>query len=93
MEEQVMKEMSKEKAKLIHLKARKQYLEGQLVKLADADEVDLDQFLAASREIDTIDHKIQVQENFLEEGFNTRVKNTSTIPSSIRPRHFARYKI
>ena len=83
MEEVAMGQMTKEKAKLIHLKARKFLIEEQLDRLADSGSVD--DFLACVRELDTVEHRIHVQENFLEEGIRTRVSDTYTVTSRIHP--------
>ncbi|MFH0757358.1 MAG: hypothetical protein V2B15_08735 [Bacteroidota bacterium] len=81
MEESVMGQMTKEIAKLIHLKARRFTIEQQLEKAANAG--DAFKFIDLSQELDTIEFKIEVQENYLNEGFNTRVSNTTTVPSGV----------
>lgn len=75
--------MTKETAKLVHFKACKRVLEVHLEKLADQGTID--EFIEATRELDTIEHRIQVAENFLAEGFKTSVKETHTVTSSIHP--------
>ncbi|MCK5134853.1 MAG: hypothetical protein KAR19_03635 [Bacteroidales bacterium] len=75
--------MTKETARLVHFKGRKRVLEERLEKLAN--EGTIDEFIEVGRELDTIDHRIQVAENFLEEGFKTSVKETYTVTSSVRP--------
>jgi len=80
MEEIAMAKMTKERAKIIHLKALHRVLEQKLEYLVENGTVD--EFLEVSRDLDTLDHRIQVQENFLEEGFNTKVKETQTVPSN-----------
>ena len=76
-----MERMTKEQAKLIHLKARKRVLEERIEKAAKAG--DAFGFAELSQQLDTIEFRIEVQENYLEEGFRTRVRNTKTVPSSI----------
>lgn len=76
-----MRQMSKESAKLFHLKARRLVLEEKLEKAANRGDDLL--FAHVCRDLDTIDFRIEVQENFLEEGFNTRVKKTTTVPSIV----------
>lgn len=76
-----MGKMSKESAKLFHLKGRRQVLEEQLVNVAE--QGDALRFAELSRDLDTIEFRIEVQQNYMTEGFNTRVKNTTTVPSSV----------
>jgi len=72
--------MTKEQAKLIHLRAVKYALEEQLNNAETIEE-----YTDLINEIDTVDHHIQVTENYISEGFRTRVKSEMTVPSSINP--------
>ena len=75
--------MTKEKAKLVHFKARKRVLEVHLENIADHGTID--EFIEFSRELDAIEHRIQVAENFLAEGFKFNAGETHTVTSSIHP--------
>ena len=70
--------MTKEQAKLIHLKAVKYALEEQLDNAETVKE-----YSDLINRIDTIDHHIQVTENYISGGFKTKVTDEITVRSSI----------